>query len=118
MTFALQKGMAGKLAVCQLNNRIAPRFDQCPELVLVTLDPRGTVKEKKVLPIVNLKPQEVADLLSRLDVKTLICGGVKEDSQQALKRFNIVLIDNIIGNVEDVLMLYSKGKLSRGNTVQ
>ncbi|MDY6837090.1 MAG: NifB/NifX family molybdenum-iron cluster-binding protein [Thermodesulfobacteriota bacterium] len=110
--------MASKLAVCQLNDRIAPRFDQCPELVLVTLDNSGAVKEKKVLPIANLKPQDVADLLSRLDVKTLICGGVKEDSQQALKKFNIELIDNIIGNVQDVLTRYSKGKLNRGNTLQ
>ncbi|MDY6989737.1 MAG: NifB/NifX family molybdenum-iron cluster-binding protein [Thermodesulfobacteriota bacterium] len=110
--------MGSKLAVCQLNERIAPRFDQSPELVLITLDTTGAVKEKTVLPIANLKPQEVADLLSRLDVETLICGGVKEDSQQALKKFNIVLIDNIIGNVEDVLIRYSKGKLSRGNTVQ
>jgi len=110
--------MANKLAVCQLNQRIAPRFDQSPELVLVTLDSTGAVKDKKVLPIANLKPQEVADLLSRLDVKTLICGGVKEASQQALKKFNIELIDNIIGDVQDVLVRYSKGKLSRGNTVQ
>jgi len=118
MTLAVETDMASKLAVCQLNERIAPRFDQCPELVLVTLDTSGAAKEKKVLPIANLKPQEVADLLSRLDVTTLICGGVKEESQQALKKFNIALIDNVIGDVQDVLIRYSKGKLSRGNTVQ
>jgi predicted Fe-Mo cluster-binding NifX family protein len=118
MTFALRMDMASKLAVCQLNDRIAPRFDQCPELVVVTLDSNGAVKEKKVLPVANLKPQDVADLLSRLEVKTLICGGVKEESQQALKKFKIALIDNVIGNVGDVLMRYSNGELSRGNTVQ
>jgi len=108
--------MQSKVAVCQLNERVAPRFDQSPELVLVTIESGGAVREKKVLPIGTLKPKEVADLLSRLDVQTLICGGVKEDSQQALKKSHIELIDNVIGNVEDILIRYSKGKLNPGNT--
>jgi predicted Fe-Mo cluster-binding NifX family protein len=108
--------MRGKIAVCQLNDRVAPRLDQCPELVLVTMVDPGAVKEKKVFPITTLKPREVADLLSRLQVKTLICGGVREDYQQALKKLDIQLIDNVIGDVEDVLMRYVEGKLSRGNT--
>jgi len=108
--------MRGKIAVCQLNNRVAPRFDQCPELLLVTMDDPGAVKEKKVFPIATLKPKEVADLLGSLDVKTLICGGVKEDYQKALKKHNIQIIDNVIGDVEDVLTRYIKGSLYRGNT--
>lgn len=108
--------MQNKVAVCQLNERVAPRFDQCPELVLVTLESAGAVKEKKILPIGTLKPNEVADLLNRLQVKTLICGGVKEDSQQALKNYGIHLIDNVIGNVEDILKRYSKGRLNPGNS--
>jgi predicted Fe-Mo cluster-binding NifX family protein len=116
MSLAILGGMQTKVAVCQLDNRVAPRFDHCPELLVVTLDDSGAFKEKKVLPVGALKPKEVADLLSRLEVKTLICGGVKESSQIDLKRSDIELIDNIIGNVDDVLMRYSKGKLHPGNT--
>jgi predicted Fe-Mo cluster-binding NifX family protein len=108
--------MRGKIAVCQLNDRVAPRLDQCPELVLVTMDDPEAVREKKVLPIATLKPKEVADLLGRLNVKTLICGGVKEDYQKALKKLDIQLIDNVIGDVEDVLTRYIEGRLYRGNT--
>jgi predicted Fe-Mo cluster-binding NifX family protein len=108
--------METKVAVCQLNERVAPRFDQCPEIVLVTIDASGGFKERKVLPVGTLKPREVADLLTRLQVRTVICGGVKEDSQQALKKCDIELIDNVIGNVEDILRRYSEGKLNRGNT--
>jgi predicted Fe-Mo cluster-binding NifX family protein len=108
--------MRSKIAVCQLNERVAPRFDQSPELMLVTIDDYGTVKEKKVLPTAALKPKEVVALLGRLQVTTLICGGVKEDSQQALKRVKIQFIDNVIGDVEDVLIRYIQGKLKRGNT--
>lgn len=108
--------METKVAVCQLNNRVAPRFDQCPELVLVTIDPSGAFREKRVLPVGTLKPKEVADLLTRLQVSTVICGGVKEDSQQALRKSAIELIDNVIGDVEDILKRYSEGKLNRGNT--
>jgi len=108
--------MQTKVAVCQLDDRVAPRFDRCPEVLLVTIDSSGAFKEKRILPVDNLKPKEVADLLSRLHVNTLICGGVKEDSQQALKKSDIELIDNVIGNVGDILIRYSKGKLNPGNT--
>lgn len=108
--------MRGKIAVCQLNDRVAPRIDQCPELVLVTIDDPEAVREKKVFPIATLKPKEVADLLHRLNVKALICGGLKEDYQQALKKLDIQLIDNVIGDVEDVLTRYLEGRLYRGNT--
>ena len=84
--------------------------------MLVTIDDNGTVKEKKVLPTAALKPKEVAELLGRLEVTTLICGGVQEDSQQALKRVKIQFIDNVIGNVDDILIRYLEGKLKRGNT--
>jgi predicted Fe-Mo cluster-binding NifX family protein len=106
----------GNIGVCQLNDRVAPRLDQCPELLLVTAEVPGAVKEKRVFPIATLKPREMADLLERLQVKTLICGGVREDYQQALKKLDIQLIDNVIGDVEDVLARYFKGKLNRGNT--
>jgi hypothetical protein len=84
--------------------------------VLVTIDDDGRVQEKKVFPTETLKPKEVVDLLGRLEVTTLICGGVKEDSQQALRRVKIQFIDNIIGNVDDILIRYLEGKLKRGNT--
>jgi len=108
--------MRSKIAICQLHERVAPRFDRSPELVLVSIDDYGTVKEKKVFPTATLKPKEVVELLGRLEVTTLICGGVKEDSQQALKRVKIQFIDNVIGNVEDILIRYLEGKLKRGNT--
>jgi len=108
--------MRGKIAICQLHERVAPRFDQSPELVFVTIDDDGTVEDKKVFPTAALKPKEVVELLGRLEVTTLICGGVKEDSQQALKRAKIQFIDNVIGNIDDILIRYLEGKLKRGNT--
>jgi predicted Fe-Mo cluster-binding NifX family protein len=109
-------GMADKIAIFQLNDRVAPRFDQCPELVMATIDDAGAVQEKKVLSIVTLKPQEVVNLLNRLQVKAVICGGVKEQGQKDLERYNIRLVDNVIGNVDHVLALYIQGKLKSGNT--
>jgi len=63
-----------------------------------------------------LKPKEVIELLGHLQLTTVICGGVKEDSQEALKRVKIQFIDNVIGNVDDILIRYLEGKLKRGNT--
>ncbi len=36
--------MSTKIAVCHLNNRVAPRFDQCAELVLATVDSHTTAQ--------------------------------------------------------------------------
>jgi predicted Fe-Mo cluster-binding NifX family protein len=108
--------MRGNIAVCQVDDRVAPRIDQCPELLLVAVEDPRAVKRKKVFPIAALKPKEIANLLSRLEVKTLICGGVREDYQKALKKLDIQLIDNVIGDVEDVLTRYIEGTLHRGNT--
>jgi predicted Fe-Mo cluster-binding NifX family protein len=108
--------MSESIAVCKLKDRVAPRYDRCPEIVLATINDAGVVETKKVISTGALKPHEVATLLSRNQVTTLICGGVKEQGQKDLKRYNIRLVDNVIGNVEEVLSLYVEGKLRSGNT--
>jgi predicted Fe-Mo cluster-binding NifX family protein len=108
--------MSESIAVCQLRNRVAPRYDQCPEIVLARINDAGAIEKKEVLSIAALKPYEVAGVLKRHQVTTLICGGVKEQGQKDLKRYNIRLVDNVIGDVEEVLDLYIQGKLKSGNT--
>ena len=109
--------MRTNIAVCQLNDRVAPRFDQCDELILITIGDNGTVKEKKILPITTSKLVEMIRLLTHLKTRALICGGIKQDHQQIFERTNIEVIDNVIGNVEHVLMRYMRGELNPGDIV-
>jgi predicted Fe-Mo cluster-binding NifX family protein len=77
----------------------------------------GGIKEKKILHIPRLKPHELADLLHREGAEVVICGGIKDDAQNALKKLNIQWIDNVIGTVENVLRRYARGDLQRGDIV-
>lgn len=107
-----------KVAICHLNGRVAPRYDLTDEFVIVTI--RHNEKEivdKKVTGIVALQTSELAEQLHNLNVTVLICGGVRVALQNTLKKNGILLIDNVIGNVDDVLTWYMEGRLSPGDVV-
>jgi predicted Fe-Mo cluster-binding NifX family protein len=117
MPFAFPFGMKKTIAVFQMRERIAPRCDYAGEVVVATVGDEGGVSEKKTLHIPRLKPHELADLLHRECAEVVICGGIKEDAQNALKKLNIQWIDNVIGTVETVLRRYTRGDLQSGDIV-
>ncbi len=106
-----------KIAICQFNGRVSPRFDHSAELVMVTMDHSGSIEKREVIFTAALNPGDLAALLALHRIETLICGGVRKDCQQMLRKNNIQLIDNVIGDVDDVLHLYQKGDLRRGDVV-
>lgn len=105
------------IAICHLRGRVAPRCDFTEEFLIVTFNNEGSIIEKKVLIAATLKPSELAKQLSHQYVEVLICGGVKEDWQEILRKNNIQVIDNVIGDVEKVFIRYTEDKLRPGNTI-
>jgi len=106
-----------KVAVCQLNGRVAPRYDFAGELAVFTIDGGRTIVDKQVIPVHNMSSADLADLLNRLGVDLLICGGAKGESQLQLRRHHIRFIDNVIGSVDDALALHLAGVLRRGHVI-
>lgn len=106
-----------KIAVCQFNGRVSPRFNHSAEVVMVTMDHSGFIEKRQVIFTATLNPIDLAALLVLHQIETLICGGVRKDCQQILQKNNIELIDNVIGNVDDVLRLYREGNLRGGDVV-
>ena len=47
----------------------------------------------------------------------MICGGAKKECQCHLQEHNIRFIDNVIGNVEDVIARYLEGALRSGDVI-
>jgi len=68
------------------------------------------------IPIASLKPSGLVELLKGMKVRLVICGGIKKEWQQMLKSNNIQFIENVIGNVDDVVKSYLDGTL-HANTV-
>jgi len=99
-----------KFAVCCLNGRVSPLVKYSREVVVVSVGRRGQKITKKI-PAIPLKPSELIDLLKSMKVSLLVCGGIKEECQQLLRSNNIEFIENVIGNVDDVVKSYLDGKL-------
>ncbi len=106
-----------KIAVCQLNGRVSPRFNHSAELLMVTVNHFRKIKERRVISTATLNPSELAALLVLNQVEILICGGVRKDCQQILRKRSIQLIDNVIGNVDDVLLSCIEGRLQPGDVI-
>ncbi len=77
----------------------------------------GQILEKRVVALMIMEPFELTEFLAGLGVETVICGGVKEECRLMLKRKNIRLIDNVIGNVDAVLERFMKGDLHPGDII-
>jgi len=105
-----------KIAICQLKGRISPRYNHSAEIAMVIISD-GRILEKRVVTLSIVEPDELTEFLAGLGVEAVICGGVKEECQQMLKRKNIRLIDNVIGNSDAVLEQFIKGELSSGDIV-
>ena len=99
-----------KFAVCCLNGRVSPLVKYSSEVVVVSVGRRGQKITKKI-PAIPQKPSELIDLLKSMKVSLLVCGGIKEECQQLLRNNNIEFIENVIGNVDDVVKSYLDGKL-------
>ncbi len=99
-----------KFAVCCLKGRVSPLVKYTREIAVVSVSRRGRPIIKKV-PTVSLKPSVLVDLLKDMNVTLLICGGIKEEWQQILRNNNIAFIENIIGDLNDVVKVYMEGKL-------
>ena len=93
-----------------MNDRVSPLVRYSKEIMVISVGRKGRLTINKI-PANSLKPLELVDLLKSMKVNTLICGGIKEKCQKILKSNNITLIENVIGNVDDVVKSYLDGNL-------
>ncbi|HOK07163.1 MAG TPA: NifB/NifX family molybdenum-iron cluster-binding protein [Syntrophales bacterium] len=106
-----------KIAVCQLAERIAPLYDTAPEIAFLLIGDNGRVLERWTINVSTITSAERTDMLDRLGVELVICGGAKQECQRNLKEHNIRFIDNVIGNVENVIARYLEGQLHSGDVI-
>ncbi|MBW2056490.1 MAG: NifB/NifX family molybdenum-iron cluster-binding protein [Deltaproteobacteria bacterium] len=98
------------VAIPLFGSRISPRFDFCQELLIVTIED-GIIVDKKTVSISSLTPlQRIAELSNR-NVKTIICGGINRLVQSHLRNNGISVIYDVMGEAEEALDRYLKGRL-------
>jgi len=106
-----------KVAICQLAGRIAPLYDTTPELAVFSIDNSGRILERWTVSVVGMSSAEQTAMLGRIGVELVVCGGAKQECQCHLQEHNIRFVDNVIGNVEDVVARYLEGTLRSGEVI-
>ncbi|MEA5010487.1 MAG: NifB/NifX family molybdenum-iron cluster-binding protein [Angelakisella sp.] len=54
----------------------------------------------------------LADILKKIEVSTLICGGIGDGARRALDEANITLFGGVTGNCDDAVKAFLAGNLS------
>jgi len=99
-----------KVAIPLYNDRVSPRFEYAPALLLANIE-RNRVVEKREFSLAEHDFFRRCALVKELGVDMLICGGINGFTIRLLDWRNVRVVSPIAGNVEEVLQRFLQGKL-------
>ena len=99
-----------KIAIPLFHNRVSPRFDFAPTLMVATVE-RKQIVEQKEISLKNYTLPQRSTLLQDLGVTTLICGGVQGFLARSLGNKNVQVIAPVAGEASEVLQRFLRGNL-------
>jgi predicted Fe-Mo cluster-binding NifX family protein len=102
-----------KIAIPIYENRISPRFDFSPEILIVEVE-RGEVVGKEKLSTANLNLFQRLEQVTANGVDKLICGGIDPFCRGQLGSRGIDVVQDVIGDARIVIDLLMKGRLRPG----
>ena len=101
-----------KIAIPIWQGRISPVFDVASQVLIVEVVD-GQEKNRAQASLSTEDPLERAKLLAILGVELLICSRVSKTVEMALASQGIKVLQNISGEVEEVLKAYIDGNLDQ-----
>jgi len=104
-----------RFAICSLNHRVAPLINHTKEIIVVSKVQKKDISIKEI-EMASCNALEILKVLKDNKVKTLICGGIKEEYSQLLEKNNIKIIENVIGDIGDVIKMYLHKNIHSNNT--
>ena len=99
-----------KVAIPTWRDRVSPVFDVAQHLLLVELTDGAEVSRQQV-SLLETDPARRVRRLQDLQVQTLICCAVSQPLREALVSSGIEVIDQVCGNVEEIVAAYRNGTL-------
>jgi len=91
---------------------ISPVFEAGERLLVVELDGERELRRQAV-SWSRMSPIERAELLQRLGVDLLICGGISRPNEQLIRGAGVELIPWVCGSTEEVLAAFKAGGLEQ-----
>ena len=102
-----------KVAVPRMGETVAPCFEYCATMAIFTVYEQA-VTDQVDFPLRSREPFDRVRLLRDQQVDTIICGGVQDHYEDALRASGIQVISWVSGSVDDLLGLFLRGQLVSG----
>jgi predicted Fe-Mo cluster-binding NifX family protein len=106
--------MGRKIMVTLYRDEVAPRFDLCAEVLLVTVDATGHEVRRQDLVLAHSNADDLCDLILDREVAAVITGGIEEEHYHYLRWKRVEVVDGVAGLAGEALALYLRGELSPG----
>lgn len=106
--------MGKNILVTLYRDEVAPRFDLCSEVLLVTVDATGHEVRRQDLVLAHSSADDLCDLILDREVAAVITGGIEEEHYHYLRWKRVEVIDAVAGLAGEALAQYLKGELSAG----
>jgi len=104
-----------KIAITIWGNRISPVFDAAHTLLVAQIENRMILK-KNYVPFDPDSPQELIQVLEKMQTATLICGAISTKPADFIVEKNIKLISFVTGNALDFLDSFAtRQAIEKGN---
>jgi len=102
-----------KIAIPLFQNRVSPRFEFAPALLVATVRDNQVVEKKQLdISAYEYDPFHRSSLLRKLEVDVLICGGLEDFTVRLLNGKKVAVIPSISGDANEALQRYLQGSLS------
>jgi len=101
-----------KVAIPHWQGRVSPVFDVASHVLLVDVDD-GTERGRQDVYLDANGPRARASLLADLGADVLVCGAISRQQETALSATGVRVIQQICGNVDEVLVAFRNDRLSR-----
>ena len=102
-----------KLAIPLYTNRVSPRFGYSRRFLVVETK-AGHELGREVLAVDIESPAQIAKCFAAEGIDLVLCGGMNPAFQKEFQLRNIGVIWGLIGEAEDALAAYLKGKAFAG----
>lgn len=100
-----------KVAIPLFENRVSPRFDCAPKVLVATVQGKKVVRREE-FSLASYDPFQRTALLSEHGVSALICGAIMGFSEKTLLSQGVQVICPVCGDAEEALRLFAEGRLT------
>ncbi len=99
-----------RVALARDGDQLAAHFGRCEGYEIVDIAD-GEVIERQGVPNPGHEPGALPDMLSKLDVRCVIAGGMGPMAQELFAQSGIETITGVAGSLNEIIEAFAWGKL-------